>query len=102
MQIVLFVGTKLEIIVAKMAMQLANNNTVIRGTPLVQPDNNLFWFKRPQLVLTLLHFTLFMVNTYMDKLIILNPSLIPIYENIKINNIPYFIYSLLNFTTERI
>ncbi|KAL1558128.1 MLO-like protein 3 [Salvia divinorum] len=58
--IVLFVGTKLEIIVARMAMQLANNNTVIKGTPLVQPDNNLFWFKRPQLVLTLLHFILFM------------------------------------------
>ncbi|KAL1558134.1 MLO-like protein 3 [Salvia divinorum] len=58
--IVLFVGTKLEIIVARMAMQLANNNAVIKGTPLVQPDNNLFWFKRPQLVLTLLHFILFM------------------------------------------
>lgn len=61
MQIVLFVGTKLEIVVAKMAMQLANNNTVIKGTPLVQPDSSLFWFKRPQLVLTLLHFILFMV-----------------------------------------
>ncbi|XP_057781776.1 MLO-like protein 3 [Salvia miltiorrhiza] len=58
--IVLFVGTKLEIIVDKMAMQLANNSAVIKGTPLVQPDSNLFWFKRPQLVLTLLHFTLFM------------------------------------------
>lgn len=58
--IVLFVGTKLEIIVARMAMQLASQNTVIKGTPLVQPDSNLFWFKRPQLILTLLHFTLFM------------------------------------------
>ncbi|KAH6810413.1 Seven transmembrane MLO family protein [Perilla frutescens var. frutescens] len=58
--IVLFVGTKLEIIVARMAMQLESQNTVIKGTPLVQPDSNLFWFKRPQLVLTLLHFTLFM------------------------------------------
>ncbi|KAK4441161.1 MLO-like protein 3 [Sesamum alatum] len=58
--IVLFVGTKLEVIVARMAMQLTNKNTVIKGAPLVQPNNNLFWFKRPQLVLTLLHFTLFM------------------------------------------
>ncbi|KAI3461451.1 hypothetical protein Pfo_018114 [Paulownia fortunei] len=58
--IVLFVGTKLEVIVARMAMQVTNQNTVIKGAPLVQPNNNLFWFKRPQLVLTLLHFTLFM------------------------------------------
>ncbi|PIM98093.1 hypothetical protein CDL12_29429 [Handroanthus impetiginosus] len=58
--IVLFLGTKLEVIVARMAMQLTNQNTVIRGTPLVQPNNNHFWFNRPQLVLTLLHFTLFM------------------------------------------
>ncbi|KAI3450532.1 hypothetical protein Pfo_007197 [Paulownia fortunei] len=58
--IVLFIGTKLEVIVARMARQLTNQNTVIKGTPLVQPNNNLFWFKQPQLVLTLLHFTLFM------------------------------------------
>ncbi|KAL8516065.1 hypothetical protein ACS0TY_014661 [Phlomoides rotata] len=57
--IVLFVGTKLEVIVARMAIEVANQS-VIRGAPLVQPDNNLFWFKRPQLILTLLHFTLFM------------------------------------------
>ncbi|KAL7127301.1 hypothetical protein ABFS83_14G245500 [Erythranthe nasuta] len=58
--IVLFVGTKLEIIVARMAMQLTNQSTVIKGAPLVQPNNNFFWFERPQLVLNLLHFTLFM------------------------------------------
>ncbi|CAI9776436.1 unnamed protein product [Fraxinus pennsylvanica] len=43
-----------------MAMQVTDKNTVIRGTPLVQPNNQLFWFNRPQLVLPLLHFTLFM------------------------------------------
>lgn len=58
--IVLVIGTKLEVVVARMAMQLTNQNIVIKGTPLVQPNNNLFWFNRPQLVLTLLHFTLFM------------------------------------------
>ncbi|GER34829.1 MLO-like protein [Striga asiatica] len=58
--IVLFVGTKLEVIVARMAVQLTDRNTVIKGSPLVQPDDSLFWFSRPQLVLTLLHFTLFM------------------------------------------
>ncbi|GFP80997.1 mlo-like protein 3 [Phtheirospermum japonicum] len=58
--IVLFVGTKLEVIVAGMALHLTNRNTVIKGAPLVQPNDNLFWFKSTQLVLTLLHFTLFM------------------------------------------
>ncbi|XP_075498933.1 MLO-like protein 3 [Primulina tabacum] len=58
--IVLVIGTKLEVIVARMAMQLTNQNTVIKGSPLVQPNNNLFWFNRPQLVLTLLHFILYL------------------------------------------
>lgn len=57
---VLAIGTKLQVIVARMAMQVTDKNTVIRGTPLVQPNNQLFWFNRPQLVLTLIHFTLFM------------------------------------------
>ncbi|KAI4385503.1 hypothetical protein MLD38_003521 [Melastoma candidum] len=58
--IVLVLGTKLEVIVARMALQLQGQNTVIKGTPLVQPNDNLFWFSHPQYVLTLLHFTLFM------------------------------------------
>ncbi|KAL2488848.1 MLO-like protein 3 [Forsythia ovata] len=57
---VLVVGTKLQVIVARMAVQLTDKNTVIRGTPLVQPNNKFFWFNRPQLVLKLLHFSLFM------------------------------------------
>nr|GMD67185.1 MLO-like protein 3 [Ipomoea batatas] len=58
--IVLVVGTKLEVIVAKMALRVKNQSTVIKGSPLVQPNDNLFWFNHPPLVLTLLHFTLFM------------------------------------------
>ncbi|KAL3649376.1 hypothetical protein CASFOL_005779 [Castilleja foliolosa] len=58
--IVMFVGTKLEVIVAGMALHLTNRDTVIKGSPLVQPNDDLFWFKSTQLVLTLLHFTLFM------------------------------------------
>ncbi|KAI4383813.1 hypothetical protein MLD38_009611 [Melastoma candidum] len=58
--IVLVLGTKLEVIVARMALQLKSQNTVIKGTPLVQPNDNLFWFSHPKYVLTLLHFTLFM------------------------------------------
>ncbi|KAK8685466.1 hypothetical protein V6N13_041467 [Hibiscus sabdariffa] len=61
--IVLILGTKLEVIVAKMALQINNQNTVIRGTPVVQPNDQLFWFGRPRFVLTLVHLTLF-VNAF--------------------------------------
>lgn len=61
LQIVLALGTKLEVIVARMALQLQDKNAVIKGAPLVQPNDNLFWFRHPKYVLTLLHFTLFMV-----------------------------------------
>ncbi|KAH9700743.1 MLO-like protein 3 [Citrus sinensis] len=58
--IVLALGTKLKVIVARMAHQLQDEHDVIRGSPLVQPNDNLFWFNRPKFVLTLLHYTLFM------------------------------------------
>ncbi|XP_050287388.1 MLO-like protein 3 isoform X2 [Quercus robur] len=57
---VLTLGTKLEVIVAKMAIELKNQTHVIKGAPMVQPNDNLFWFNHPKFVLTLLHFTLFM------------------------------------------
>ncbi|KAF2289956.1 hypothetical protein GH714_039304 [Hevea brasiliensis] len=58
--VVLILGTKLEVIVERMAMNINEQNSVIIGTPLVQPNDNLFWFGRPQFVLTLLHYTLFL------------------------------------------
>ncbi|CAI9105137.1 OLC1v1003996C2 [Oldenlandia corymbosa var. corymbosa] len=57
--VVLAIGTKLEMIVAKMALRLKDQNSVVRGTPVVEPHDGLFWFSDPQFVLTLLHFTLF-------------------------------------------
>lgn len=61
--VVLVLGTKLQVIVARMALQLNNQNSVIIGAPVVQPHDDLFWFGRPMFVLTLLHFTLF-VNAF--------------------------------------
>ncbi|GMN39111.1 hypothetical protein TIFTF001_008341 [Ficus carica] len=61
--IVLAVGTKLEIIVARMALQIKQQNSVTIGTPLVKPNDDLFWFGKPNFVLTLLHYILF-VNAY--------------------------------------
>ncbi|XP_048233534.1 MLO-like protein 3 isoform X1 [Ricinus communis] len=58
--IVLVLGTKLQVVVAKMALQLQDQNNVIKGALLVQPNDNLFWFHHPKYVLTLLHYTLFM------------------------------------------
>ncbi|XP_052184361.1 MLO-like protein 3 isoform X2 [Diospyros lotus] len=57
---VLVLGTKLQVVVARMALRLQNHNSVIRGSPLVQPNDSLFWFSQPQFVLTLLHYVLFM------------------------------------------
>ncbi|KAK3206037.1 hypothetical protein Dsin_020083 [Dipteronia sinensis] len=61
--IVLILGTKLQVIVARMALGLQNQNSVIKGAPTVQPNDNLFWFNHPKYVLTLLHYTLF-VNAF--------------------------------------
>ncbi|XP_050367302.1 MLO-like protein 3 [Argentina anserina] len=57
--IVLVLGTKLEVVVARMAHQLSDQSNVIKGTPLVQPKDSHFWFSRPRFVLTLVHLTLF-------------------------------------------
>ncbi|XP_010520356.1 PREDICTED: MLO-like protein 3 [Tarenaya hassleriana] len=61
--IVLVVGTKLEVIVAKMALQIKEQSHVIKGSPLVEPNDTHFWFRHPRFVLTLLHYTLFL-NTF--------------------------------------
>ncbi|KAM5559847.1 MLO-like protein 3 [Rosa sericea] len=58
--VVLVLGTKLEYIVAKMALQIKEQNNVIIGTPLVRVDDDLFWFGKPRFVLVLLHYTLFL------------------------------------------
>ncbi|KAG5553723.1 hypothetical protein RHGRI_011567 [Rhododendron griersonianum] len=60
--IVLVLGTKLQVVVARMALQLHNQNSVIIGAPVVQPHDDLFWFGRPMFVLTLLHLTLFVIQ----------------------------------------
>ncbi|XP_022756687.1 MLO-like protein 3 [Durio zibethinus] len=58
--IVLVLGTKLQVILAKMAHQVKDQNSVIRGAPLVKPNDDFFWFSQPKYVLTLLYYTLFM------------------------------------------
>ncbi|KAI4314668.1 hypothetical protein L6164_027556 [Bauhinia variegata] len=57
--IILAVGTKLQAILTRMALELTERHAVVQGIPLVQGSDRYFWFGRPQLVLHLIHFALF-------------------------------------------
>ncbi|XP_058180584.1 MLO-like protein 10 isoform X2 [Rhododendron vialii] len=57
--IILAVGTKLQAILTRMALQTTERHAVVQGIPLVQGSDKYFWFGRPQLVLNLIHFALF-------------------------------------------
>uniref|UniRef100_A0A5B6YYY5 MLO-like protein n=1 Tax=Davidia involucrata TaxID=16924 RepID=A0A5B6YYY5_DAVIN len=57
--IILAVGTKLQAILTRMALEITERHAVVQGIPLVQGSDKYFWFGRPQLVLHLIHFTLF-------------------------------------------
>ncbi|GKB74290.1 MLO-like protein 6 [Tanacetum coccineum] len=57
--IVLLVGTKLQEIVTKMGLKIQDRGKVIKGVPVVEPGDDLFWFNRPRLLLYLLNFVLF-------------------------------------------
>jgi len=62
-QILLLVGTKLELIIMEMAQEIQDRTTIVRGVPIVEPNNKYFWFNRPQWITFLIHFTLFEVIT---------------------------------------
>ncbi|MBA0791093.1 hypothetical protein Gohar_015692, partial [Gossypium harknessii] len=57
--IILAVGTKLQAILTKMALEITERHAVVQGMPLVQASDQYFWFGQPQLVLHLIHFALF-------------------------------------------
>ncbi|KAK7409856.1 hypothetical protein VNO78_00217 [Psophocarpus tetragonolobus] len=57
--ILLLVGTKLQLIIMEMAQEIQDRTTIVRGVPIVEPNNKYFWFNRPQWILFLIHFTLF-------------------------------------------
>ncbi|PIA58969.1 hypothetical protein AQUCO_00400079v1 [Aquilegia coerulea] len=57
--IILLVGTKLQVIITQMGVQIQDKGDVIRGVPIVKPNDNLFWFNQPQFILSLIHFVLF-------------------------------------------
>ncbi|XP_047337649.1 MLO-like protein 10 [Impatiens glandulifera] len=57
--LILAVGTKLQEILTRMALEIAERHAVVQGIPLVQGSNKYFWFEKPQLLLQLIHFALF-------------------------------------------
>ncbi|MCD7461978.1 MLO-like protein 8 [Datura stramonium] len=57
--IILAVGTKLQAVLTRMALDISERHAVVQGIPLVRGSDKYFWFGRPQLVLHLIHFSLF-------------------------------------------
>jgi len=63
--VILAVGTKLEAIITRMAVEITERHAVVQGMPVVQVSDKHFWFSWPQLVLYLIHFVLFQVHLHM-------------------------------------
>ncbi|XP_047171556.1 MLO-like protein 6 [Vigna umbellata] len=57
--IILLVGTKLQVIITEMGLRIQQRGEILKGVPLVQPGDYLFWFNRPALILYLINFVLF-------------------------------------------
>ncbi|KAL0697605.1 hypothetical protein Bca4012_053727 [Brassica carinata] len=57
--VVLIVGTKLQVIITKLGLRILEKGDVVRGAPLVQPGDDLFWFDKPSFMLLLIHLVLF-------------------------------------------
>lgn len=56
--LVLLVGTKLQHVIATLALENAGITGYFTGSRL-KPRDDLFWFKKPELLLSLIHFVLF-------------------------------------------
>ncbi|GAU49981.1 hypothetical protein TSUD_287460 [Trifolium subterraneum] len=52
-------GAKLQMIISKMGLRIQDRGEVIKGAPLVEPGDHLFWFNRPRFLLFLIHLVLF-------------------------------------------
>lgn len=57
--IILLVGAKLQMIITKMGLRIQDRGEVIKGAPVVEPGDHLFWFNSPNLILFIIHLVLF-------------------------------------------
>ncbi|KAK6138607.1 hypothetical protein DH2020_027660 [Rehmannia glutinosa] len=53
------VGTKLEHIITQLAEEVAQKHVAVTGDLVVKPSDHHFWFRKPRLVLVLIHVILF-------------------------------------------
>ena len=60
-QLVMLVGVKLQHVIATLALENAGITGFFSGAKLT-PRNELFWFNKPELLLSLIHFILFQVG----------------------------------------
>ena len=56
LQILLLVGTKLQMVITEMGVTILERGDVVKGTPVVEPGNHLFL-----IMLFLINFVLFLV-----------------------------------------
>ncbi|RDX68470.1 MLO-like protein 12, partial [Mucuna pruriens] len=59
LMIILLVGAKLQMIITKMGLRIQDRGEVVKGAPVVEPGDDLFWFNRPRLLLFMIHLVLF-------------------------------------------
>ncbi|KAL9413081.1 hypothetical protein AB3S75_041704 [Citrus x aurantiifolia] len=57
--VILLVGTKLQVIITRMGIRIQERGEVLKGVPVVQLGDDLFWFSQPRLILYLINFVLF-------------------------------------------
>ncbi|KAL9422125.1 hypothetical protein AB3S75_034398 [Citrus x aurantiifolia] len=57
--IILLVGAKLQVVITKLGLRIQERGDVVKGAPVVQPGDELFWFGRPRFILFLIHLVLF-------------------------------------------
>ncbi|XP_065870199.1 MLO-like protein 6 [Euphorbia lathyris] len=57
--IILVIGAKLQVIITRMGLRIQERGDVVKGAPVVEPGDDLFWFGRPRLILFLIHLCLF-------------------------------------------
>ncbi|CAN0915533.1 MLO-like protein 11 [Linum grandiflorum] len=74
-QLVLLVGTKLQHVIATLTLENAGISGYFAGAKL-KPRDDLFWFKKPELLLSLIHFILFQWQFGYNSCFIRNHTLV--------------------------
>ncbi|KAK1267190.1 MLO-like protein 4 [Acorus gramineus] len=75
--ITMLVGTKLQHVVAQLALEIVETTDPLVGTQL-NPRDSLFWFRRPEILLWLIHFISFQWGLNMRSCLLKNHLLIAI------------------------